>query len=183
MFFRSLTAGAFLLFLLPAAYPAGDRPALGDQVVAYCKERKGEQVGSGECSDLAAHALRAAGANQRGPDDPNQGDYVWGTLVFHLERSAARPKGTGKPQDVRPGDIIQFRDARFERRTATGSSSKTFPHHTAVIIGIEDRGKTVRILHQNYVGKRFVQETSLRWDDLTEGWVRVYRPAGDDAGK
>src|SRR6476469_5059447 len=67
-------------------------PTLGDKVVEFCQDHKGEQVGDGECASLANHALKAADARGRGPDDPNKGDYTWGKLVFTLE-AGSKPTG------------------------------------------------------------------------------------------
>jgi hypothetical protein len=180
---RSTAAGALLVLGLCAAARAGDEPSIGDQVVAYCQKHRGEMVGGGECFDLAAEALRAAGAKERGPDDPNEGDYAWGKLVCSLERAGRNLKPTGKREDIRPGDVIQFRDAKFEHRTPQFRSSLSFSHHTAVVARVENKGATVTILQQNYAGKKIVVEGTLRPDELTEGWIRIYRPLPADAGK
>src|SRR5689334_12692018 len=100
------SAGALVLLGLCAVSRAGDEPSLGDQVVAFCQKHKGETVGSGQCSALASEALRAAGAKKRGPDDPHEGDYTWGRLVFYQEAAGAAPRTTGKREDIRPGDVI-----------------------------------------------------------------------------
>jgi hypothetical protein len=177
------SAAALLLLGLCAAAPAADQSSLGDQVVAFCQKHKGEMVGRGECSDLPSAALRDAGAKRRGPDDPNEGDYAWGDLVFYLERAGRDLKKTGKLQDIRPGDVIQFRDVKFEHRTANYRSSLTFPHHSAVIWRVENKGVILKILQQNYAGKKTVVDGTLRLDELTEGWIRIYRPVPDEPDK
>jgi hypothetical protein len=70
-------------------------PTLNQKVLIWTRGRMGQQVGRGECWDLADQALSKSGANSStttGADD----DYVWGDEI-----------GIG---DVIPGDILQFRD-------------------------------------------------------------------------
>lgn len=148
-------------------------PTLGDKVVEFCKARKGKPVGDGECAALATEALRAAGAAGRGPDDPDPGDYTWGKLVFTYE---AGRKPVGKLADVKPGAVIQFRDASWVTREGNRISSASAPHHTGVVTAVDrDRG-VLRYLHQNHNGRRFVVDGVLPLRDLRGGWVRVYEP-------
>jgi len=153
-------------------------PSPGEKVLAFCEQHKGEQVGNGECATLAGQALKAAGAKGRGKDDPNGGDYNWGDLIFTIKAEAGGPKGEGKRTDIRPGDVIQFRDAKFfgKRPNGKGTYSQSAPHHTAIVQQVDDSGSVVKILHQNFGGKKVVHETTLRLNDLQEGWLRFYRP-------
>jgi hypothetical protein len=154
--------------------------SLHERIVQFCRQNKDQAVGDGDCYDLAKFALHAAGAKPqfRNPDFPAKGDYVWGQLVVHLEATPAGPKPMGKSSDIRPGDVIQFRDTRFEgpRASGKGRYSLSFKHHTAIVSAVEKDGKLVRIYHQNMGGKKFVQEGSLTPDHLKAGWIRVYRP-------
>jgi hypothetical protein len=69
----------------------------------------------------------------------------------------------------------------------------TFPHHTAVVASVADRGRVLTLLHQNVGGsgvdddrKRTVQETTLRPGAMRPGGkVWIYRPIGpgDDPGE
>ena len=96
-------------------------------------------------------------------------------------------------KDVLPGDILQFRDAVFLGKRATGkrrwvSWHQEYPHHTAIVSKVEQGGKLVTVLHQNVAiqgrdesKKGSVQETELRMDSIQKGgWVRAYRPAPPD---
>jgi hypothetical protein len=75
------------------------------QVLHYAKGRLGgPPVLPGQCTALADEALRNAGGRSaadfgRRTED---GDYIWGTAV--------------SLSDVRPGDILQFRDYHYTRR-------------------------------------------------------------------
>ncbi len=106
-----------------AAFGADREKAdLGQKIVSYCKDHKGQSVGSGECAHLAEQALLACGGQRRGTDSPNPGDYVWGDLIYTVERVGNKLKTTGQVKKVRPGDIVQIRDANSSRpaRTADG---------------------------------------------------------------
>ena len=162
-----------LLFLPLASYAA----SANEQIVKFCKENMGKQVGNGQCSALAKYALEAAGARprQKNSDSPSGG---WGRLVLFLEVTERVPKETGSRRDIKPGDIIQFRDAKMKGKKASGRGyyTKGFKQHTAVVSEVGNRGRIVKIYHQNSSGRKFVMEGSLMLDDLQTGWMRFYRP-------
>lgn len=147
-----------------------DSPVLGAKVVEFCKTHLGEKVGNGQCAGLATQALKAAGAKVRpGPDSPNPGDYVWGRQVYLLEGDPAGLKETGKLSDVRPGDIMQYRDVKFGPRRHAA-------HHTAVVAEVDADTRKVKVYQQNVGGKQVVTEGSPPLDRISEGWIRFYRP-------
>jgi hypothetical protein len=152
---------------------AAANQSLAEKIVAYCRLHKGEKVGDGECSSLADHALSETGGKGRTKEEPNKGDYVWGEAVYV---EAVPTEAKGKRSDIKPGDIIQIRDAKFAGKNGNWTYSKSFGHHTAVVVGVEAGGSTVHILHQNYNGKKVVMEDTLHLGDLKEGWLRFYRP-------
>jgi hypothetical protein len=153
-----------------------DSDNLGSRIVAYCAKQKGQQVGNGECASLATFALKESGAKGMGTDSPNAGDYTWGDLQYLLEVSNGALRHTGKLSDIKSGDVIQFRDAIFVTKGGNRASFRTFPHHTAIVHRVSDGGKNIQVLHQNYGGQQVVQEASLLLGNLTQGWLRVYRP-------
>jgi hypothetical protein len=172
-----LTLLAALLWAVAASAASAD--AIADKVVKFCKDNRGKKVGDGECADLALAALKAAGAKSSldFDDSPNRGDYVWGKLVFVREvkdRKASEKNVDG--QKVRPGDVIQLRDAKFQGKKGKVTYSSAAAQHTAVVVGLRDNGRTLVILEQNYNGKKAVTEGTYRLDDMREGWLRVYRP-------
>jgi|GEM_PF-6486278 len=72
------------------------------KVVNFAKSRDGNVVGEGNCTNLAEEALAYAGAQDEyaimGDDKVKEdSDYEWGDLVKDVK-------------DIRPGDIIQFRN-------------------------------------------------------------------------
>jgi hypothetical protein len=167
------------LLILCAVKGGSQEASLGDKVVAFCKTHKGEQVGSGECVDLAFAALRAAGARTRGKGPANPGEYAWGDLVLVLEGTrTGAPTAKGKFEGLHAGDIIQFRNVKLEGHGPGGMGRYVvfFGQHTAVVASFDRKNKLLRVFHQNVNGKRFVLEGAFRPDDLNEGTIRIYRP-------
>jgi hypothetical protein len=163
-------------FPTQAAASTTQPSTLGQKIVAFCVEHKGQQVGNGQCGTLASHALRAVGGKHRGPDNPNPEDFVWGDLVLFVD-SAGKPSKiqSGKLTDIRPGDIIQFRDAVFEHRTGkTRHVTQHMHHHTAIVESAQ--GSSIHLLQQNSSGRLFVTEGNINLFELKEGWLRFYRP-------
>jgi len=125
--------------------PARAHVNIGERVVRYPRQRMGQRVGDGECFSLADGALRNAGARTAedyGTVAPDL-DYVWGSSV-----SLA---------DLQPGDVVQFRDYRFDREVETRNADGSFtttsdvqerPHHTAIVERV-DGGGAVTVLEQN----------------------------------
>jgi hypothetical protein len=78
---------------------------LNSKVAAYMATKVGVRCGGGECAHAATEALRVAGAEftsaDFGPDSPQRGDYVWGTLVKEISAVTGRPVDS-KPNHNRP---------------------------------------------------------------------------------
>lgn len=146
-------------------------PTLNQKVLIWARGRMGQQVGRGECWDLADQALSKSGANSStttGADD----DYVWGDEI-----------GIG---DVIPGDVLQFRDYEV---TTTVETTATFDdgsevtdtsekvaergHHTAIVDHIVDTDR-LSILEQHVkpLGKK-VQKHDLPTRDSAPKTVKT----------
>lgn len=151
---------------------AGEVLPLNEKVIQYCKDNMDKEVGGGECAELAGHALKAAGARTHtGPDSPRERDYVWGKLVYKIEAAADGLKESGTLADVRPGDIMQFRDVKFGDKGGFG-------HHTAIVSEVlnKDLGK-IEVYQQNAGGNRFVTKRVIhKLQDMKEGYILIYRP-------
>ena len=136
-------------------------PALNEHVLKFAVERRGEQVGNGECWTLAADAITAAGGERpRG--------YVHGREL--------RPGET-----VLPGDVMQFNSVRLQNRK--GWRTMGHPDHTAVIQSASG-SKTYSILHQNTGGGedgKKVQSLTINLAEMTSGTIKIYRPQRKDA--
>ena len=126
---------------------------LGQKVQSFGLNHVAQQVGSGECFDLADQALRSAGAKSAADygEIIADADYQWGSSVQLVS--------------VVPGDILQFRDFEVTRDVTVttrktlrdGSTDETTqtsttvygrPHHTAIVSAKLSGGK-LRILEQN----------------------------------
>jgi hypothetical protein len=152
---------------------------LNAKVVRYCQAHLGRKVGSGQCSALAYEALRAAGAKELNDfnDHPGPGDYVWGKHVCTVAtRGGKGVRETVGGDRIRPGDVVQFRDASFQGRLKGKPYSWGYGHHTAVVSRMNHRTGVMEILQQNVNGQQVVQRGTLRLQDLRSGWLRVYRP-------
>ena len=168
-----------LTLVFAAAAPAGTN-ILGERIALFCKLNKDKKVGDGDCYDLAQHALAAAGAKPEFlfRNFPNKEDYVWGAPVLYVDARESGLKHAGRIKDVQPGDVIQFRDTKFAGKNSSGGGTYTlkYSHHTAIVAAVDKDGKTIRILHQNFGGKKFVLGGSIIPEHLQSGWIRIYRP-------
>jgi uncharacterized protein YkwD len=147
------------------------------KILRFCFDHRGKKVGDGECTALVEHAFRFAGARRFPPYGLN-GDYVWGKLV-----ATVRPHEV--PLDkIEPGDILQFRDVKFEFETKTGATETlAAPHHTAVVVAVQDRGRVLSVLEQNAGAKgvpdekrKIVKPGFYPLPALQSGWIKAYRP-------
>lgn len=132
---------------------------LNAAVVEFVNGKMGKKVGHGECWDLAAEALTAAGATW-------DGKYAWG-LVIDPERDV-----------VLPGDVVQFENVVFEWEDANSLYRESMPHHTAIIVEVKSPGVFV-IAHQNFgpAGRKVVTG-DLLLAHKKKGKLIVYRPQG-----
>ena len=166
-----------LILALMLLGPGPDPAPLNDAVVAFAASRLGQQVGDGQCTDLASAALRSAGAR------PHRGGSGWGEELPTL-------------RDARPGDVLQFEDAVFVHRGrlpggAVLIRTYRYPHHTAIVATVRRRGGSVRmtVLHQNATAEgedetdhRIVKEWDLNPTEMRRGTVKAYRPVADRPG-
>ena len=121
------------------------QPSMSEQIVSYPRRHRGQRVGDGECFTLTDRALRVAGARSAadyGPVAPDV-DYIWGTSI---------QLGT-----LQPGDVIQFRNYRYDREVETRNSDGSVttendfeerPHHTAIVEHVGAGGE-ITVLEQN----------------------------------
>ena len=165
----------------PAADPPDPVPAdLGAKVAKFAKDNLGKKVDDGECASLVVKALESAGAKTTldygvtGADD----DYKWGEAVE-------------KYKDVRPGDVIQFRDVKIVVKkvvevpgggTQISTQTQVMSRHTAVVSKNSGDGK-FSVLEQNTgpqgadeKARKVVQENVIDLGAKTEGKVWIYRP-------
>ncbi|MPY91461.1 MAG: hypothetical protein GEU99_26575 [Luteitalea sp.] len=143
--------------------PKQTQASMADRIVSFPRQRVGQRVGDGECFTLADRALRSAGARSaadHGTVTPNA-DYVWGTRVGLA--------------DIRPGDVIQFRNYVYEREIditnpdgsgPTDTAVQERPHHTAIVERVEGNG-AITVLEQNHPGGSPVARNELFFSNST----------------
>ena len=162
--------------ILALGGPGADPSALNTRVVEFARSKIGQKVGDGECSALAAEALRAAGAKV------SRGSTGWGEPLPSLK-------------DARPGDILQFENAVFVHTEFTPEGALLtvnfrFPHHTAIVTGVRKRrkGNLLTVLHQNAgvdggsdAERKLVQQWVVNLAEQRKGTVKAYRPVPDDS--
>jgi hypothetical protein len=150
---------------------ACDAP-VGDQIVQFARSKLGQKVGNGECTTLAAQALRHCGARR-----PDTFQGIWGDEIESL-------------RDVRPGDVLQFENAVFVNQVnredgAVLTLTASYPHHTAIVERVRKRGPkpVLLIIHQNagVAGgdddeQKIVKEWTLDFAKKRRGTVKAYRP-------
>lgn len=149
-----------------SASATGGTPTL----VAFARQRLGQQVERGECTDLVTAGLAALGYepfSALGPVGPTA-DYVWGTPVTTLTASRRDTAG------ILPGDVLQFRDFEQAVALSDGTAWKTSAsHHTAVVSAVSG---VVCTYEQNVGGRRTVGRGAVDPAGLLAGTVRVFRP-------
>jgi hypothetical protein len=129
------------------------RPQAGNpapRIAAFCVAQKDRKVGNGECWTLADEAFKSAGARRPGSDM-----RVWGRRVDPATEA------------VKPGDVVEFRSARFSDGIITGSA------HTAVVVN--GGRESFTIAEQNW-GRKTVRFREMSVHTLVSGTVTIYRP-------
>jgi hypothetical protein len=150
---------------------------VGARVEAYAENHRNQTVpwqpanyGNEQCTDLVLAALNSAGAKTNadlGPTGPNA-DYVWGTLAL---RRTPDGSNVGQWSDVKPGDILQFRDVNGVDLNGNGFGA---PHHSAIVKANLGNGR-ITVLEQNSNGHHYVEEHSYDLGNAT-GTIWAYHP-------
>lgn len=143
----------------------------GVNVAGYSLHNEGQQVGRGECWDLAKYALEQGCANQAFVSTY----YHHGFPILEVQGGANGAMVT-RPQcdDIRKGDILQFTTAKFENKATGAYQTAGDPDHTSVVI--DKVGEKIQVLEQNVGGVKTVKRGEYEIGNLTQGKVVVYRP-------
>ena len=132
----------------PVVRQVGEPSPTAKKIVEFAVQHIGEKVGDGQCWGLANLAYRHAGIRHRG-------GYVWGRRIHW------------QTEGVRPGDIIQFENARYPY-------AYTDENHTAIILKVAGRS-SVKVAHQHWNGIYLVTTTTIPLTYLRSGSQTVYR--------
>jgi hypothetical protein len=161
---------------------------LNQKVVEFARAKLGQQVGAGECWDLAEDDVTQAGGESSKTLTGVKGkafesaDYKWGTEV--------------KLDTAQPGDVLQFKGHESKETMQGGAwQSQTRGHHTAIVEKNLGDGRLI-ILEQHVrpagskeVSKKVQQREIFVKDGATykepdgskitiktKGVVKAYRP-------
>ncbi len=132
----------------PIVRQVGEPSPTAKKIVEFAVQNMGKKVGDGQCWGLANLAYRHAGIRHRG-------GYVWGRRIHW------------QTEGVRPGDIIQFANARYPY-------AYTDENHTAIILKVAGRS-SVKVAHQHWNGIYRVTTTTIPLTYLRSGSQTVYR--------
>jgi hypothetical protein len=176
------SSGAFLPRMTAAADGQLGQALLPDsletRVLAFAEASLGRKIGTGQCAELADHALTSNGANTFSDyaAATNGDDYIWGTRIALA--------------DARPGDIIQFRDysvtVTARSRSDETSDGLEWSHHTAVVE--QNVGAALLIIEQNVddsqtvkrgrvpIRATTVSDGRVTTSTVIEGQLSAYRP-------
>lgn len=132
-------------------------PEMNKQIIDFVKSKIKTKVGTGECWDLAAEALKSVNASWNM-------HYVFGREINY------------KYEPVFPGDIIQFEGVQLNYVINNKKYTEKMSHHTAIIFEVKDN-TNFTIAHQNngYSGRK-VGVSPLELNNLTRGKIKIYRP-------
>lgn len=145
----------------------------GNVIASWSENKKGLQVGRGECWDLAHDALVKA-----------CGKHAFVSTYTHHGFPILHLKGTGNgfeslaletPCDqLRRGDILQYKCCIFKDNQTGATTTAGDPDHTSVIIGT--LGQNVIVAEQNVNNIKKVVINQLNIPSLVQGELIAYRP-------
>ncbi len=173
-FYRSVWQAGLAVIIISSLGLPVEAQSIGDKLVTFLDGQVSSRVGGGGSSDMATEALRVAGGEfypgDLGLDYPGDGDSVWGTLVTVIRVTDGVWLDVSPGNASQPGDILQF-----------GGSAKindvSYPtRFTAVTRTVNDRKRPSGVYQQNFGNVRSVKSASIDVTQLSQGWIRIYRP-------
>ncbi len=170
--FRAAAMAPVILLALGAISTSAQE--IGQKMTNYLHAKVGMRIAGGESWQVATEALRVGGGEfvpgDLGADSPNSGDRVWGDLVTVIAAHGNEGwSNSNSSADVLPGDVIQYGGARFGE---TWWPSK----FTAVVAEVNQAGRPSSVYQQNKSGDEQVSLASIDVTNLSDGWLRIYRP-------
>jgi hypothetical protein len=149
--------------------------SLNARIWNYCRNNflpRQKRVGNGQCAVLNQYAIQSAtGRNFRITGNPTAEDYVWGRRIGVITHARI-----GDARHIEAGDLLQFRNAYFQGRTASGGTYwSNASHHSAVVMGTRNNGTIIDVFQQNSGGKLYVTHGVFRLADMKDGTIWVYR--------
>lgn len=165
----------------------------GERIVNWAEAKMGQQVGNGECWTLAADCFSSLQAEDEAIGTEKimtaQGTS-FGLCIFSHYPSMHHQPIILSGFTLKPGDILQFRSARWIRRDSSGrvifemragapEDATGCKDHTAIVetVQYDQVGIKLGVFQQNSNGLRSVTrgEYILGTGEMVEGGVRVFR--------
>lgn len=192
----SATAKAEQKHFPPPSYPPQTKE-WGERIVDWTRTKIGQRVGNGECWTLAADCFSSLQAEDEAIGTEKimtaQGTS-FGLCIFSHYPSMEHQPTILSGFTLKPGDILQFRSARWIRRDSSGrvifemragapEDATGCKDHTAVVetVHYDQVGIKLGVLQQNSNGLRSVSrgEYILGTGEMVEGGVRAFRAVTD----
>lgn len=163
----------------PPAQPRQDQledfqSQFGARIYGGVKSREGTVVGDGDAMSL----IKELFALVPGALQP-VGTRAFGCLVYANLANAS----TQQFDEIRPGDIVTFRNTRFQGHKGGLHQKYSMevgkPEHVAVVADWDGTKKKIRVFEQGRQGEgKKVRNESYKMGDLRSGEVKVWRVAG-----
>lgn len=180
----------------PPSYPPSQKE-WGERIVDWARARIGQQVGNGECWTLAADCFSSLQEEDEAIGTEKimtaQGTS-FGLCIFSHYPSLQHQPSILSGFALKPGDVLQFRSARWTRRDSSGrvvfemragapEDSEGCKDHTAIIETVHydpQGGIKLGVLQQNSGGLKSVTRGEyVLGTEMIEGGIRVFRAVAD----
>lgn len=144
----------------------------GSRIAKDVESKQNTVVGDGSPHGLIAELLRPYQDALRPISTRSFGALVYANLAN---------ASTQQYDEIRPGDIVSFRNAKFQGKHgpmhAKYAAEVGKPDHVGVVVEWDGSKKKVRVWEQGRESKK-VKPDSYRMGDLRSGEVRVWRVMG-----
>lgn len=163
---------AALLVFATLERSLAEGPELNRRILEFAKENLGKKMGDGQCTGLILEAFKANDCRKfpNASDPLYKDEYVWGKSSATVVASEGKLTWEGTPE---PGDVLQIRNAKFKGKVKGGTYAASAPHHTAVMVSL-DNG-VMMVYEQNVNGKQVVMLNKYVVSDMQEGKISFYR--------
>ncbi|CAH2350473.1 altered inheritance of mitochondria protein 3 [[Candida] railenensis] len=139
----------------------------GEYVAGWCEHHYGQQVGRGECWDLAHDALEKGCGKHAFVSTY----YHHGYPILQLDDGSVT---SGPHDDIKRGDILQFKSCIFVDAALGQTKTVGMPDHTSVVLSND--GNSILVAEQNVNNVRTVVQGTYNLRHMTKGQVTAYRP-------
>ena len=147
----------------------------GERVAAAAMSKQNQTIGDGSPQALVVDLMQSSAPGALRP----VGTRAYGALIYSNMANAS----VSQHDEIRPGDIVSFRNARFKGKHGAMHAKYSMdvgkPEHVAIVMEWDGTKKKIRAWEQGREkeGKKLKVE-SFRVGDLGAGEVKVWRIVG-----